>query len=292
MGVVRIYDMTTLGPLLFQKQLHQGDVTCISYAQQSDAQGCILLATAGVDSRVQILALSNNTYVPVQRISVGQHPISAMHLSADGLRMVVCLHNTAVTFWKNTGNPQYFVEHNYQIPSKQPQLAVAVARHGYAAVTLGGDRRLRVWDMQHGVLVKTPHLEKALAGAGQVVAMCGDAAGRVVVVADALCMLYVVDVTTGLVLAMGASAVGRVAQLAMSLDGKSVVGTGVDGCVVVWGLPASVVAVVGGVEVCDDKVCDRGCLHVCCVVCHVECFGSCIRYVSLMLCVGQLYQIC
>ncbi len=252
LGVVRIYDMATLGPLLFQKQLHQGDVTCISYAQHPDTTGCVLLATAGVDSRVQLLGMHNNTYVPLQRISVGQHPITAMQLSADGQRMVVCLHNTAVTFWKNTGSPQYFVEHNYQLPSKQPQVAVTVGVHGYTAVTLGADRRLRVWDMQHGVLVKTPHLEHVLKGAGQVVAMCSDPAGRVVVVADVANVLHVIDVSTGHVLATGTCAVGRVAQLAMALDGRSVVGTGVDGCVVVWGLPASVVAVVCAAD--DEEV--------------------------------------
>lgn len=102
LGVLRVYDMATMA-LCFSKGLHQGDVSCLSYAAQADATGCLVMASGGVDGRVHLLGLVGSVYTVLQTLVVGTQPVTAMQLRGDGERLMVCSHSGGITFWKHTG---------------------------------------------------------------------------------------------------------------------------------------------------------------------------------------------
>ena len=135
-----------------------------------------------------------------------------------------------------TGPPSYFVEHNRHAPSKQPHIACAI--HDDAAVTATAAGQLFLWDMEHGILKKTRvdfeslctrHALKGIA------AMTGNAS--VLALADDVGKLMVVDAVSGVIGRGHAPHAGRVAALALALDGQSLVSVASDGCMLVWGLP-------------------------------------------------------
>lgn len=244
-GHLRIYDLQSL-QLIRSVQAHSSEILTLAYSpplismgdgyglyaecgeedRQDDA--VVLLATAGRDRLIHIFQADRN-YSPVDTLDHHSSSVIVVKFTCDGKKLISCSGDKTMVFCTVNGP---VISRIKSISTPQGTInGLAVDPSNKFAVSSGQDKRLSIWNVHSGKLMRTyknPEItselyKSDLDPSGSYIATCGFDK-----------MVTLVDFFSGEVIAQVAGHSELVTGVRFSADGLRLLTIGGDGLIMVW----------------------------------------------------------
>ncbi len=237
-GALKVYD-TASAALLHSIEAHNGEITCIDFAQDS---GQLLMASGSHDRLIHIFdcnaGFARKKTIEDQRSAVVSLAFAVDRTEQDPdkrIRLVTCGADKSIIFWY-VARDFVCTKYHLEIDKQCKPLCLTTNQHTMQAI-VGQERKISVWRIGTGKLARTFELKvEASARPINNISILSDPTASIIITSCSDKVIKARDFVNGKCV-LRISNAGYTTSLALTPDCKRLLTASMEGCIMIWRLP-------------------------------------------------------